>query len=119
MIILTKKRTENKKFHERADKLNKILDSKDLVQFIVAPVQRLTRYKLLIDVMNNEISPENERDVVRKKGLRLSKILDQILRKADEQAATYMNYQEMIKVYSLLRYDENREIVNTANFILN
>jgi hypothetical protein len=59
------------------DKLNKILGSKDLIQFIVAPVQRLTRYKLLIDVMNREINPENEKDL-RKKGMRLSKILDQV-----------------------------------------
>jgi hypothetical protein len=53
-----------------------MLGSKDLVQFIVAPVQRLTRYKLLIDVMNKEINPES-RDL-RKKGLRLSKTLDQV-----------------------------------------
>ena len=68
----------NKKFDQAVEKLhrNKFLEGKKIVQYMIAPVQRLAQYKLLIDAIVKDL--RDEENELRKQGLGLSKTMQQV-----------------------------------------
>lgn len=66
----------NKKFHDLINKLltDECLNGKDILSYVVAPIQRLSRYKLLVDALIKRLSDE---DLV-SQGSKLSKDIDQV-----------------------------------------
>jgi len=66
----------NKKFNDLINKLlgDESLNGKDILSYVVAPIQRLSRYKLLVDALVKRLSDE---DLV-SQGSKLSQDIDQV-----------------------------------------
>lgn len=66
----------NKKFHDLINKLlgDERLNGKDILSYVVAPIQRLSRYKLLVDALIKRLTDE---DLVLQ-GSKLSQDIDQV-----------------------------------------
>jgi hypothetical protein len=66
----------NKKLHDLISKLlaDECLNGKDILSYVVAPIQRLSRYKLLVDALIKQLSDE---DLILQ-GYKLSKDIDQV-----------------------------------------
>ncbi len=54
-----------------------VLKGKDLTSFSIAPIQRLSRYKLLIDAVNKSLQ-SNEKEIMLAVGTSLSNKIDQV-----------------------------------------
>ena len=108
------KRKSNKKFSELVNKLlyDPRLQGKDVSSFLIAPIQRLPRYKLLIDAIV-KILPQSDVDLV-KSGLELSNSLQMLLKKANEKVTKFLMYTETIKLQVLLKYD-SKDLVSSFN----
>ena len=74
-----------------------------MCSFLIAPIQRLPRYKLLIDAIV-KILPQSDPDLV-KSGQELSNSLQMLLKKANEKVTKFLMYTETIKLQVLLKYD--------------
>ena len=104
-------RKSNKKFSELVNKLlfDPRLQGKDMCSFLISPIQRLPRYKLLIDAVL-KILPASEVAII-EQGVKLSKNLERLLKTANEKVTKYINFAETIKLQVLLKY-ESKDMVS-------
>jgi hypothetical protein len=75
-IVLFRK--ENKKLYDITQSFNSNpkLEGKDILTFLIAPVQRVPRYKLLVDAVI-KLLPENN-EVVIQQGKKLLQVLEKV-----------------------------------------
>ncbi|CAF0769548.1 unnamed protein product, partial [Brachionus calyciflorus] len=105
----------NKKFSDSMQKLNfsPILEGKDILSYFITPIQRLSRYKLLVDAIVN-ILPDDSPLLIQE-GMYLSKLIKKILNKANKKAAESINYSECVKLLMLLKFQNNE--INMADLV--
>ena len=73
---------ENTKFNKVIKSLlsDSRLEGKDVLSYLIAPLQRLPRYKLLVDAVLNTMSTISDKDSkAYSEGLKLSQIFDQVI----------------------------------------
>ena len=80
-----------------------------MCSFLISPIQRLPRYKLLIDAVL-KILPAKDVKII-EQGVKLSKNLERLLKTANEKVTKYINFAETIKLQVLLKY-ESKDMVS-------
>lgn len=72
-------RKTNKKFSDLVQKLkgDPVLEGKDVSAYLIDPILRLSRYKLLVDAVI-KLLPSDEESEVLDQGINLSKVIDRV-----------------------------------------
>jgi hypothetical protein len=95
--------------------LNPRLKGKDISSFLISPLQRLPRYKLLIDAILKNM-PESK-NCVFIMGSELSNHLENLLVKANEKANKFISYSEIINLKLKLKY-QDKNMVALYSFLI-